>query len=856
MPITRRAVATAAVLGLVGAGGIAAPAQAATKVETISEGLTPVTLLNFNDFHGRIDDGLALTGALGKRFACTIQTARGTYGEDASLLLSAGDNVGASSFASNIQDDFPTLAYLDALGLGASAVGNHEFDRGFGWLTEEAESRATFDYLGANVYQRGTTTPALDEYAIHEVNGVRVGVIGAVTADTPALVSPSGVASIDFGDPVEAVNRVAEQLSDGDEANGEAEIIVAEYHEGAAVASSLTDAQAATEVFDRIVNETSPLVDVVFNGHTHLAYQWDAPARTGTRVVSQSGSYGGRLGVVQLGFNTDTGEVEEYLPSQLETVAGVTEACEADATYQAAAAIVDEAVTSAAEIGKQPVARISADITTAYGDAQVVEGVYTGTTRDDRLRESSLGNLVANAWLWAANQPGRAGADIGIMNPGGLRADLLYAQADGEGDGVVTYAEAAGVNPFANTLQSIDVTGAVLRQVLEQQWQPANSSRPFLKLGLSDNVRYTYDPDAPAGSRILDVWVGDDPLDASATYTVTAGNFLIGGGDNFTALRSGTNVRDLGLIDTDAFINYISGDDAVEPSFEKNGVALTEGTRPVPRGEQTTLRVEGVDLTSLGAPANTEFDVVVDGFVIGQTAITTERLPGSPVRDGVAEVTLVVNPALVADTVQLVAKPSGTVVTLPLAELATREFADVPVGTQFRDEIMWLGATGIATGWPDGTFRPVTAINRDAMAAFLYRLAGSPEFTPPATSPFSDVGNDNMYYTEIAWLASQEITNGWADGTFRPYQPIGRDAMAAFLYRLAGSPEFAAPTEPPFSDIPVGSEFATEIAWLKSTGITTGWPDGTFRPTDPVNRDAMAAFLHRFVDQFGVPELA
>lgn len=104
-------------------------------------------------------------------------------------------------------------------------------------------------------------------------------------------------------------------------------------------------------------------------------------------------------------------------------------------------------MASAKEIGNQKVAEISADITTAFSDATVVNGTYTGTRRDDRLRESSLGNLTANAWLWAANQPGRPGADIGIMNPGGLRSDLRYAASGTEGDGVVTYAEAAGVNP-------------------------------------------------------------------------------------------------------------------------------------------------------------------------------------------------------------------------------------------------------------------------------------------------------------------------------------------------------------------------------------------------------------------------
>lgn len=301
---------------------------------------------------------------------------------------------------------------------------------------------ADVTYLGANVYERDTTTPALPEYAVHEAAGVRVGVIGVVPEDTPDMGTPSGVAGLDFGDPVEAVNRVAAQLTDGDETNGEADIIVAEYHEGSPTSVGLTEAKAS-ELFVRILEETSPEVDVIFNGHTHQLYQWDGPnGEKGTRVVSQSGSYGSHLGVIQLGYNTETGEVDEYIASNIATPPNTqapSDACLEDPTWRAAAAIVDAAVANAKEKGLVPVAEISADITTALKDATVVDGLYTGSVRDNRLRESSLGNLVANAWLWAANEPGRPGADIGIMNPGGLRSDLWYAESGSEGDGVVTY---------------------------------------------------------------------------------------------------------------------------------------------------------------------------------------------------------------------------------------------------------------------------------------------------------------------------------------------------------------------------------------------------------------------------------
>jgi hypothetical protein len=178
-------------------------------------------------------------------------------------------------------------------------------------------------------------------------------------------------------------------------------------------------------------------------------------------------------------------------------------------------------------------------------------------------------------------------------------------------------------------------------------------------------------------------------------------------------------------------------------------------------------------------------------------------------------------------------------------------FSDVPSSSQFADEISWLASSGVTTGYPDGTFRPLGTVNRDAMAAFLYRFAGSPSFTPPTTSPFSDVSTSNQFYKEITWLASSGVTTGYPDGTFRPLGTVNRDAMAAFLYRFAGSPSFTPPTTSPFSDVSTTNQFFKEITWLADTGVTTGYPDGGFHPLSTVKRDAMAAFLYRFDGLFG-----
>lgn len=169
-------------------------------------------------------------------------------------------------------------------------------------------------------------------------------------------------------------------------------------------------------------------------------------------------------------------------------------------------------------------------------------------------------------------------------------------------------------------------------------------------------------------------------------------------------------------------------------------------------------------------------------------------------------------------------------------------FKDITSSTQFYPEMMWLAHTGVSLGYPDATYRPGQPIERAAMAAFLYRLAGSPAYTPPAQSPWSDVPSDHPFYREIMWMRSVGISSGYPDGSFRPHEEVSREAMAAFMYRAAGSPATGAWSD--FRDTG-SSQFQREIGWLRQQGISTGYSDGSFRPQDSVGRDAMAAFMYR-----------
>src|SRR6478752_2406751 len=573
--------------------------------------VTPASVeLNFlgiNDFHGRIDSNTVF-------FAGTIEKLRAAAAPGATAFISAGDDIGASLFASALAKDQPTIDVLNALDLRTSAVGNHEFDGGWADLRDRViagGNNAKFDYLGANVYKKGTTEPALPEYTVLEMNGIKVAVIGTVTQEVPSLVTPAGITDLEFGDPVDAINRVAANIK----ADKLADVIIVENHDGAGSGTpegaTLEQEVAAGGPFAKMVTEVTPDVAAIFNGHTHKQYAWDAPVLdsagqpTGkTRPIVQTGNYGEFIGQIQLTIDTKTMSVTGYKAGNVQrTTSAAQPAADLVAQYPRVAAvkaIVDKALADAAVVGNQPVGKVTADITTAYAGSPAV--------RDDRASESTLGNLVADSLVDALKAPELGAAEIGVVNPGGLRNELYYAP-----DGTITYAEANAVLPFVNNLWTTSLTGAQFKTLLEQQWQtnPDGTvpSRAYLQLGLSKNVNYTYDAARPAGDRITSVRVNGDLLDPAKSYRVGTFSFLATGGDNFRIFTAGTNTRDSGLVDRDAWIGYLQKSSPVSPDFARRSVAVTNTTADgVKPGEPITLTVSKLDLTSLGSPVNTALE--------------------------------------------------------------------------------------------------------------------------------------------------------------------------------------------------------------------------------------------------------
>ena len=657
-------------------------AQASSSPATCTPD-SDVTVFSFNDFHGRI-------GEAAKLFT-PVQQARTDKGADHVLLTSAGDNIGGSTFESGSQDDNPTIDILKDAGLEASAVGNHEFDKGLTDLTEHVNKRidGDFPYLGANVYKKGTTTVAdnLKASTVFTKGGVRIGVIGAVTKDMPSLVSPAGIADLTIGDPVEAINAEAKRLK----SEHLADVVVASIHEGAASGGDFDPAKVNGN-FTPIYNDLSTDVDVAFNGHTHQLYSWKG--HNGAPLL-QAASYGTHLAQVDLAYDTKNAQL---CSTDARTVPAPKEANLADPVIAKINSDTEAARKQADVIGAKTIGTATAPITTA-SDAQ--DSSFGSSVRN---RESAMSNMVAQMFK---DTLGKDDSNfIGIQNPGGTRASLQ--------SGEITYKDAALVLPFANSLMTTKITGEQFTQVLEEQWQHDEKgqvpSRPFLSLGLSSNVSYTYDENLPEGQRITSVWVNGKPIDPKTTYTVGSGSFLINGGDNFHTLAKGSRPVDTGKIDLDTWVGWIKDQGKLTPSFARRGVAVT-ATRVSDTAFSFTfgqtaekgIAPDTLDLTSKGAPTNTK--------LVARTSqdANAETLATFDVKDGVATGTIDFSKTSLKSGTHVVyftAEESGTVI--PVEVTITRDDASTPepsatAGTPSSNPSPSVDVTPGADETPDAT---------------------------------------------------------------------------------------------------------------------------------------------------------
>lgn len=507
-------------------------------------------LVALNDFHGNLEASTytwtsAATGKSETLRAGGIDTLGAALQawrrEDRDLLfVAAGDLVGASPAMSSMWADEPSIEAMNLLGLAASALGNHEFDGGRKELLRQqgggcdsprpakackfapSFGGARYAYLAANVTDSATGRPLVAPFRIEDVKGVKVGLVGAVLQRTASVALASSIAGLSFADEAESINRAVPRMR----AQG-AQVFVALIHEGGSTPEA-PDKAGCTGLHGAIVGivkRLDPAIRLVISGHSHTGYL----CKVDGRVVTQADSAGHLLSRITIKVDPATGAVEDIEARNVVMKPG---AYPADPKLSALLARVRE--RSHAVLAR-PVARL---------------GVASISSADNAAGEAPLGDVIADAVLAATRAQG---AQVAFMNLGGIRKDL-----EAGSDLTATYGQAQAVLPFGNTLVVMDLTGAQIRTLLEQQWaRPASSEASVLQV--SDGFTFRWDGTRPPGQRIVpgSVKLHGVPLEDAKSYRVTANNFLADGGDGFPEFARGTNRIDTRVRDLDALIDYL-----------------------------------------------------------------------------------------------------------------------------------------------------------------------------------------------------------------------------------------------------------------------------------------------------------
>lgn len=553
----------APMLAILLAGCATAPPLAPVPIVESAKPPLTVKILAFNDFHGnlktpnftvRVPDASQPTGT-------RLEPAGGVEQMSALInslkkqsphvaVVSAGDMVGATPLLSALFQDEPTIEAINMVGIDFHAVGNHEFDYGVSHLRRLQEGgcpvnvktnqpdcsgrepeRATFEgaqfkFLAANVNVTATNRALFPPYAIKEFDGVKVAFIGLVTKETPKIVRPGGTTGVTFRDEVDTVNVLIPELR----SQGVGAVVVV-IHEGNLQTGGINECKDFSGALTPMIERFDPAVSVVVSAHSHRSYICDI----NNKLVTSAGSYGTLVTEINMVLNRATGQVESKTAQNL-------------------------IVSPSGE--KDP--RLTDLITKYQKLAQPREQKVVGkVTREvslvaDAAGESALGNLVADAHLFATASPDKGGAVIAFNNPGSLRAPIIPT-----GDGSVSYGALFTVQPFQNNLIVMTMTGKQIKDLLEQQ--TFSGARPRL-LGVSKGFSYTWDATKAAGEKVIahSIKLNGAVLRQDLQYRVAANSFLAGGSEGFTAFRAGTD-RMTGDLDLDALVAYLADFSPVTP---------------------------------------------------------------------------------------------------------------------------------------------------------------------------------------------------------------------------------------------------------------------------------------------------
>lgn len=534
-----------------------------------------IRIIGINDFHGYLDPPKASTDlpqAGGERIripsggvaylASAIDSLKA--GQANTVVVGAGDLIGASPLSSSLFLDEPSIMAMDMVGLEYSAVGNHEFDRGTDELLRMQKGGcekytlaepcridkpfpgAKYRMLAANTFMPDGSTlfPGTAMKSFGSGNSkVTIGFIGMTLEGTSTMVSANRIKGVRFADEADTANALVPRLK----AAG-ADIIVVLIHEGVSNDSGdINDAKCGglSGALFPILDRLDPAVDLVISGHTHQSYVCDYSNLNKDHPVLLTSA--GSRGQVVTGIDLKYDPVSRKLLSK--SARNVVVQSEAFTGAKGPVPLID------AYPKFTPRADVAALVARYRDAAKTEESRVIGTLAGPATRssgttgESLLGNLVADAQLAATSGPDDGGAQIAFMNPGGLRADVVPLP-----DGKVTFGSVFAAQPFGNQMVVKTFTGAQIKQLLEQQFADITYVRI---LSPSTGFRFGYDLSKPAGQRLLFATLNGKPIEDGATYRVATSDFLGNGGDGFSVLKDGTNPT-AGPIDLEALVALLA----------------------------------------------------------------------------------------------------------------------------------------------------------------------------------------------------------------------------------------------------------------------------------------------------------
>ena len=606
----------------------AAFAQASTAPITIK-------IIGFNDFHGNLQSPgtfgqntivpTAQRPAVGGAEYIAAYVARLKAQNPLNVVVGGGDFIGASQLISALFFDEPAVEVMNHVGVDFTSVGNHEFDkgsaelkrlqnggckltdgqpdpnscRGIGSRAPGTFDGAQFKWLSANVIETATGHTLLPAYGIKAFNGVKVAFIGMTLKGTPGIVTPTGVAGLQFKDEADTVNALVPRLR----AQG-IEAIVVLVHQGGFQSSpnvgdingcdgNLLNSDGSKSDIENIVNRLDDAVDLVVSAHTHAAYNCSAntvdvknvggKAQSTPRPTGIANKVGRLIPVTSASaFGRIVTDIDVTLDPKTHNVIAVSPTNRlVDRT--------DPAINQA--IATDPTVR---NIVQGYNAlvsplANAVVGTITQAlpSTANAAGEMPAGSLIADAQLAATQPASLGGAQIAFMNAGGVRSPGFISAASTY-PYALTYGNAFTVQPFGNSLVTMTLTATQLKALLEQQFNGCAGQTANRVMQVSNGLKYSWSAAAPACSKIVDVTF--TPTDVTVTppvatgapeivvsngvvqnpgrtYRVTVNNFMATGGDGFTTLIGGVNTQG-GAQDIDALVAYLANYKAPAAAYD------------------------------------------------------------------------------------------------------------------------------------------------------------------------------------------------------------------------------------------------------------------------------------------------